>query len=150
MSRTKLDDIFHDQGIMKVYEAEGQAFYDTCTVFDRHNFARDVKRTLDTDDYAQDEKGGKYYISAFGVLRLAAVMRNHVLLDAIMAPLLIPTSPIMAPILPPVPALPSPQSVLGAFTPGSFQQPNYYMQPQYPLFYHQQAVPGTNWTFHNE
>lgn len=121
---TTMDVILAEQGIVRAYVSDDIIFYDTKDAFDRHNFARDVKRNLDPTDYIYENR--KYYPSAMGVINLAVNMRNRALLDAIMVPLLTP-----------VPTLPSVQSL----------QP--YMRPQ-PNPVAATFIPQPfNWTFHS-
>lgn len=69
MQQSNLQRILAELGITPVYEYNGRTFYDTKEVFDRHNFARDVKRNVEEDEWVLEKT--KYYLSERGVVMFA-------------------------------------------------------------------------------
>ena len=67
--QSHLDRIFLELGITASCEYLGRVFYDTNDVFDRHNFARDLKRSVDENDWVLN--GTKYLVSKEGILSFA-------------------------------------------------------------------------------
>lgn len=126
---THLHRILLELGMKPSYTYQGEVFWDTCSVFDRHNLARDVKRTLDESEWVCEQT--KYYISATGILRMGFIKGNGKVIDPVLA-ILNQTAPAEAP-KPAQPMsfyAPHPQS---AFVP--YQQSIYYQYPINPYAY---------------
>ncbi len=51
MHPTHLRRAIADLGLKPCYQRDGKNFFDTRTVFDRHNFARDVRRNVRPEDW---------------------------------------------------------------------------------------------------
>ena len=64
------------------FERHGINFYDIGTVFERHNFARDVKRNLGTNDWATEN--GKIYLTESGIVKFAFKKDVNSLIDRLM------------------------------------------------------------------
>jgi hypothetical protein len=67
--QSHLDRIFVELGITSAGEYHGRMFYDTNDAFDRHNFARDLKRCVNEGDWILN--GSKYLVSKEGILVFA-------------------------------------------------------------------------------
>lgn len=50
LEETKLTKVLRELNVKAKYEYEGKYFYDTSAVFDRHNFARDLRRVLKEEE----------------------------------------------------------------------------------------------------
>ena len=74
MQPSKLQCILAELGIVPVYKYQSRTFYDTSDVFSRHNFARDLKRTIDEEEWIYEHN--KYYLSERGVV-MFAFRRGH-------------------------------------------------------------------------
>lgn len=70
------------------YKYFGVIYYDTVNVFDRHNFARNVKRSI--DDYDWLCKNNKYYLTERGVITYIFVYRHDNLKNLVMRELQTP------------------------------------------------------------
>jgi len=64
------------------YEYQSMVFYDTKDVFDRHNFARQLKRNLLEEDYVIEKN--KYYLSKIGIVTYAVKTGHSKFIDAMM------------------------------------------------------------------
>jgi len=109
MQHSNLQRILAELGITPVYEYNGRTFYDTKDVFDRHNFARDVKRNVEEDDWVLEKT--KYYLSERGIVSFAF---KKGVTPVRLAPPSVPLSPPDSP-PPPPPTLRPPPSYLCRF-----------------------------------
>ncbi len=82
--QTYMDKILAEYGIRAVDTRDDRVYYDTGSVFKRHNLARDIKKRLKQRDWILSP-GGKYRVSCRGIMVLAAtVSGGEKLLDSIM------------------------------------------------------------------
>src|SRR6185503_6934241 len=79
---TRLDNIITEFGMVASYEYQSMVFYDTKDVFDRHNFARQLKRNLLEEDYVIEKN--KYYLSKIGIVTYAVKTGHSKFIDAMM------------------------------------------------------------------
>jgi hypothetical protein len=125
LNETILQRIIREAGMVASYEYQGKTFYDTKDAFDRHNFARDVKRNVPETDWILEKT--KYYLSEAGIVHFAFRKDNEQKLrDKFIDALSQPTAP-------PPQSFPVPQS------PQSFPvhqpQPMYYQSAFMPYGY---------------
>jgi hypothetical protein len=142
-NETILQRVLREAGFKASYEYQGKTFYDTVDVFDRHNFARDVKRNVPDTEWILEKT--KYYLSETGIVGYAfrkdneQKMRDKIL-DALSQPAApLPQSPQAFPVPQSPQSFPVPQSP-HSFPPIHQPQPMYYQSAFMPYGYHMQGI----------
>lgn len=69
MQQTHISKFFEEINLHPVATFNGENFYDTRNVFDRHNFARDVKRNVPENCYMVQDK--RYLLNEAGIVAFA-------------------------------------------------------------------------------
>jgi len=81
-AETSLQKILASFGATIAFERQDIRFYDVGNLFARHNFARDVKRNLNENDWAAEN--GKIFLTESGIVKFAFKKDFNALTEKIM------------------------------------------------------------------
>jgi len=124
LQQSRLQALLAELSLVPAYHMNGRNFYDTREIFDRHNFARDVRRNVKENDWIFIKP--RYLLSEHGIVQFAfrknvprIIEKLLTVLDtvsaapAVSAPLTMPAYPRLdAPAIPPITRLEMPPEEL--------------------------------------
>jgi hypothetical protein len=108
MQQSYLQRAVYELGLLPCYQFEGKNYYDTREVFDRHNFARDVRRNVKPEDWLFLKP--RYLLTEHGIVQFAFRKNVNKLIDKFM---LVLDRPLIQE-MPTMPYLPRPDAVIPA------------------------------------
>lgn len=106
MQQTYLTRAVYELGLLPCYQFEGKNYYDTREIFDRHNFARDVRRNVRPEDWLFLKP--RYLLTEHGIVQFAFRKNVTKLIDKFMS---VMDRPIIQE-MPAAPYLPRPDMVI--------------------------------------
>lgn len=110
IQQSQLQYVIEDLGLSPCYHLNGRNFFDVREVFDRHNFARDVRRNVKEEDWIYVKP--RYLLSEHGIVQYAFKKGVAPIVDRLMAVFDLPFLPQQHTLIKGAKrALPSPQLV---------------------------------------